>query len=170
MIVSAGRQAEDAHKSAIAARLHTSKRSLPLNVMPSTTRARRDDGPNDPIENPEEPAAMRVVDLRAELHAAGVDHSGRKAELVQRVEALRLLSPRTAAAAPVRAARGTKRVRLNMEPTSEQASEGADGGTSEQTSEGADGGATVDLASGQTATRDEGAPGPPQGLLPNSIW
>ena len=31
----------------------------------------------DPIENPEAPTAMWVADLRAELHAAGVDHSAR---------------------------------------------------------------------------------------------
>ena len=85
--------------------------------MPSTTRARPDEPVGDPIESPEEPSAMRVVDLRAELHAAGVDHSGLKADLVKRVEAVRLLSPRTAAVAPARAARGTKRVRLNMEQT-----------------------------------------------------
>ena len=67
---------------------------------------------------------MRVADLRAELHAAGIDHSGLKAALVQRVEALRLLSPRTAAAAPTRATRGTKRVRLELQPTTEGTGEG----------------------------------------------
>ena len=86
---------------------------------------------------------MRVADLRAELHAAGVDHSGLKAALVQRVEALRMLSPRTAAAAPTRATRGTKRVRLELQPTTEDTGEGE----------------TVDLAGGQTAARAEGTSG-----------
>ena len=83
---------------------------------------------------------MRVADLRAELHAAGIDHSGLKAALVQRVEALRMLSPRTAAAAPTRATRGTKRVRLELQPAAEDTGEGE----------------TVDLAGGQTAARAEG--------------
>ena len=93
--------------------------------MPSTTRSSRDGGDaDDPIESPEVPAAMRVADLRAELHAAGIDHSGLKAALVQRVEALRLLSPRTEAAAPTRATRGTKRARLELQPTAEDTGDG----------------------------------------------